>query len=39
MKETYISPLLEVIEFPAQDVITTSEFQYDDNETEIHKRK
>lgn len=39
MKETYMTPLLEVIEFSAQDVITTSEFQYIDNETELHIRK
>lgn len=39
MKETYISPLLETIEFSAQDVITTSDFQYDENETELHKKK
>lgn len=39
MKETYMTPLLEVIEFSAQDVITTSLFQYDDNETELHIRK
>ena len=39
MKETYISPLLETIEFSAQDIITTSNFQYDDNETELHIRK
>ena len=36
MKETYISPLLEMTEFSALDVITTS-FQYDNNETEMHK--
>ncbi len=39
MKETYISPLLEIIDFSAQDVIATSEFLYIDNETEIHIRK
>ena len=39
MKETYISPLLEIAEFSVQDVITTSEFQYEENETELHIRK
>ena len=38
MKETYSTPLLEMIEFSVQDVITTSVFQYIDNETEIHHR-
>lgn len=39
MKETYSTPLLEMIEFSAQDIITTSDFQYIDNETELHIRK
>ena len=38
MKETYSTPLLEMIEFSAQDIITTS-FQYDNNETEMHKKQ
>lgn len=38
MKETYSTPLLEMIEFSAQDIITTSVFQYIDNETEVHQR-
>ena len=35
MKETYISPELEIAEFECEDVITTSGIIPDDNETPI----
>ena len=35
MKETYISPELEIVEFECEDVITTSGILPDDNETPI----
>ena len=35
MKETYISPELEIVEFDCEDVITTSGIIPDDNETPI----
>ena len=35
MKETYISPELEIVEFECEDVITTSGIIPDDNETPI----
>lgn len=35
MKETYITPEMEVIEFECEDIITTSSIDYDNNETEI----
>ena len=35
MKESYTTPETEVIEFDCVDIITTSSFSYDNNETEI----
>ena len=35
MKETYISPEMEITEFEIEDVITTSEFNLDDNELPV----
>lgn len=35
MKEIYISPEMEVIEFEAEDVITTSIISLDENELPI----
>lgn len=35
MKETYISPELEIVEFECEDVIITSGIIPDDNETPI----
>ena len=35
MKETYISPELEIVEFECEDVITTSGIIPDDNDTPI----
>ena len=39
MKETYMTPVLEMTEFSEQDIITASDFQYVNNETELHTRK
>lgn len=35
MKETYIKPEMEVVEFDCEDVITTSNINLDENELEI----
>ena len=35
MKETYVSPELEVVEFDCEDVITTSGVNPDENELPI----
>ena len=35
MKETYISPELEIVEFDCEDVITTSGIIPDDNELPV----
>lgn len=35
MKETYIAPEMDVIEFDCEDIITTSSIVFDNNETEI----
>lgn len=35
MKETYISPEMEITEFECEDVITTSEINLDDNELPV----
>lgn len=35
MKEKYISPEIEIVEFDCEDVITTSGIIPDDNETPI----
>lgn len=35
MKEKYVAPEIEVIEFDSEDVITTSGIDLDENETEI----
>ena len=35
MKETYIAPEMDIIEFDCEDIITTSSIVFDNNETEI----
>lgn len=35
MKETYISPEMEIVEFECEDVITTSVITTDDNELPV----
>ena len=36
MKEKYTTPAMEVVEFEVEDIITTSGFWKDDDETDIH---
>lgn len=37
MKEMYTAPEMEVVEFEVEDIITTSDFWKDDDETDIQR--